>query len=138
VHGADPQNEIGYSLAFREGAIEAVGVFPPDQRGHKLVALLTIANALQTAWQDATAFHLHYGIEAPFYLMTTLLRDSGYLPRLRPGMSASPRSISKETIMLPEVEIGADRVDLGADALFKPVMDQLAKAFALPSYGPRS
>ncbi|SDR45438.1 Putative DNA-binding domain-containing protein [Rhizobiales bacterium GAS113] len=127
--------EFGYTLAFREGIVEAVGVISIAQNDTKLVALPDIARDIRKIWDGAKAFHRHYQIEPPFYIMVSLLNAKGFAARVSPVISTmGSRPLRKSAVELPAFEIRTDRLGLDFNTLFKPTLDMLANAFGLPRY----
>jgi hypothetical protein len=79
----------------------------------------------------------HFGIEPPYYAFNSVLGVRGFAPFIPATMENWMRDFSgrpcrQDRLLLPEVEISAERLRVPNVVLLRDTFDRLANAFGLP------
>jgi hypothetical protein len=122
-----------YTLMFRTGAVEsAATVAYENERGERVLSLISIENSMIESWKHYLAFANNFGVEAPFYVFLSVLNVKGFEPAVSPSISVSSVPSRRDAILFSEIEVGADRLAEAPIVIFKRLFDTLANAFGLP------
>lgn len=121
-----------YTLAFRSGIIEAAGVLPAANNDARLISLSRIERYVLEGWTTYIPFLAQRQIEPPFYVLVSLIGVRGYAPPTDTWNDVHPTSFRRDLLLLPEMEVSAEKVKEAPHVLFRRLFDLLANAFGLP------
>jgi len=121
----------GYTQKYRNGCLEAVVVFEPDQRDGQPEYF-----GFPIAWVEgqtikgidvySTALR-RLGVVPPFYVFISLLQAEGYVLNTSRFLTGGKEGLDRNVVLLPEAVI--DKPEVSTGAALKPVFDILWQAF---------
>jgi len=128
-HTGDAQRPAhAYAQIFRDGILEFVQVFTPDDDDHR-VHSVSYENSCIQSLQQATEFYRQVAVEPPFYVFLSLLG----LRRYRLGVNVrwfladDQAPIDRDALILPEVVI--DELGAPAHTILRPLFDMVWNAW---------
>jgi hypothetical protein len=124
-----PDHAETYTQVFRDGAVEAVLVYPPrDDR--RLVPSGSYEEDIMRAVPSYVSRLAQAGAGFPMFIFLALLDVRGYWLGLHPSIRGEGHQVDREAIVLPEVVIAGREFD--RTAVLRPLLDMVWNAFGLP------
>ena len=120
-----------YSLAFRDGCIEAVANVGRENGTEKRLSLGSIEEHLVQALSSYLKFQSEAGVGPPLALMLSILGAQDYTPGLSREFSAVPAPPRKPRLLFPEHVLRSGDISTPAASLLKPVFDTMWNAFGM-------
>jgi hypothetical protein len=124
-----------YTLLFRNGIVEGVAEIPSQQAegGQRQIFLGRIEQYVMAGWAALLQLSEEHGIDPPYYIFISVLNIRGVVPFIPEAWAfeVTGNCYRRDHLLLPELEIAAERVGQPNTALFKGAFDQLANAFGL-------
>jgi len=125
-----------YSLAFRNGVIEAVAALPVnEQNGVRSLSLNRVQNYVLESWGPYFDILRQHGVQPPVYAAISLIGVRGLAPVADVGLDLYGAQYRRDQLILPELEITAAMSQTRPHIVMRPVFDILANAFGLSRAG---
>jgi Putative DNA-binding domain len=126
-----------YTMLFRNGIIEGVAHLSKQNEKPPSLFLKVVETYMLYGLKSLLDVQSHFGIEPPYYVFNSILGVRGvgpFIPRTKENFMRdfSGRACRQDRLLLPELEISAERVTLPNVALLRETFDRLANAFGLP------
>jgi Putative DNA-binding domain len=118
---------LAYTLAFRNGIIEAVACV---QKVEAIISTDRVELLILEGWSNSLLFFRQHGIEPPLYAFVTLTNMKGIV-----GFTQQDHIVEdsapyrRDLLSLPELVVSAEQLDTDAPILWRHLFDTLANAF---------
>ena len=134
----DSDGPLTYTLAFRNGIIEAIAIIPVQE---EKISSNRVEKLILEGWSNSLLFFRKQGIEPPLHVFATLtnMKQISSITPQSLMFEDNPVSYRRELLHLPEVVVSAEQQDTDAPTLMRPMFDTLANAFGRAksfNYGP--
>jgi hypothetical protein len=121
-----------FTLAFREGILEAVATIACEIETKKHMPLRSVKQHIEQAWDVAKKFHTRFARGSPYYTLVSLLEVRGYQAIVSPdGYGAYSSPSRHDQLHFPETSIDEKNYNETFDDLFRDTLRTLANAFGL-------
>jgi hypothetical protein len=121
-----------YTLAHRNGIMEAVGALPITEKDTSIISLVRVEQYVLSSWGPFLEFLQRHLVQAPYYVFVSLVRVKGMAPPEDSWNDVYPTKFRGDTLSLPEVAVTAEETTKAGPELFRAVFDVLSNAFGLP------